>query len=131
MPGVMPLRAIVFQGDECLVPPGVDPELWQLELPSILGISHMNDADEAEPDMEDGSTYDEHSPLAADSDDTQKYTAEQIVNAVKNRDKSTSQLEDEVGIDTLDSLGSATPLSEYAGSLTGANWIWSRRGEFR
>ena len=30
-------RNITFDGDECCVPPGVDPDIWRLELPSILG----------------------------------------------------------------------------------------------
>ena len=32
-------------------PPGVDPEIWQLELPSILGTAH--------PDLQDSSSADE------------------------------------------------------------------------
>ena len=114
MPGDMTLKDIVFQDDICVTPPGVDPELWRLELPSILGISHMNAVGDDEPDMEIDYTSDEHSPWAAASDDTQVYTTEQIVEAVKNRDNSKIQLEDEVGLDIQDSVGSATPLSEYA-----------------
>ena len=35
----MPRHDIVFVDGVCSTPPGVDPEVWQLELPSILGMA--------------------------------------------------------------------------------------------
>ena len=45
----MPQHDIVFVDGVCITPPGVDPEIWQLELPSILGIAYGPDLDVDSP----------------------------------------------------------------------------------
>ena len=111
----MPLQEIVFQGDECLTPPGVDPEIWRLELPSILGISHMRVEDEGEPDIQDEYTGEEYSPWAADSDVTQPYTTEQVEAAALQRGHTRIPgANDGLNMDGLSASESDTPLSECA-----------------
>ena len=110
MRGVMPMRAIVFQGDECLVPTGVDPDLWQLELPSILGISHMSDAAEAEEEREE-----EYSPMTACSEVAQQNQTEQLLEVgALLQGESIDKVEDAVVIDDSNTYGSASPHAEYA-----------------
>ena len=45
----MPRHDIVFVDGVCIAPPDVDPEIWQLELPSILGVAYGPDLDVDSP----------------------------------------------------------------------------------
>ena len=45
----MPRHDVIFDGDNCRTPPGVESDIWQLELPSILGLAYgaCRDADDS------------------------------------------------------------------------------------
>ena len=45
----MPRHEVIFDGDICRAPPGVESDIWQLELPSILGLAYgpCRDADDS------------------------------------------------------------------------------------
>ena len=46
----MPWHPILFDEDKCIVPEGVDPDIWLLELPSILGAAYyQRTVEEDEP----------------------------------------------------------------------------------
>ena len=109
-------HAITFDGDECCVPPGVDPEVWRLELPSILGAAFGSaELDDDLPDIA-YQTDDEEDTDTMEAPLTIHGTSQRL--SIANDMASVDKVQDVMDLTNEDDIFSpVTPAFDYAATV--------------